>query len=52
MKIKNIGNSLSHIVPELLGQDISHVFDLTRPLVEFRFASVNSVFSSNIFDSY
>lgn len=41
MIIKNIGNSLSHIVPELLGQDISHVFDLTRPLVEFRFASVS-----------
>lgn len=41
MIIRNIGNSLSHILPELIGQDISHVFDLTRPLVEFKFASVS-----------
>lgn len=40
MIIRNIGNSLSHILPELIGQDISNVFDLTRPLVEFKFASV------------
>lgn len=40
MIIRNIGNSLSHILPELIGQDISSVFDLTRPLVEFKFASV------------
>lgn len=42
MIIKNIGNSLSHILPELIGQDISNVFDLTRPLVEFKFASVRN----------
>lgn len=40
MIIKNIGNSLAHILPELIGQDISEVFDLTRPLVDFKFTSV------------
>lgn len=40
MIIKNIGNSLAHILPELIGQDISEVFDLTRPLVDFKFVSV------------
>jgi hypothetical protein len=40
MIIKNIGNSLAHILPELIGQDISEVFDLTRPLVDFQFTSV------------
>lgn len=49
MIIKNIGNSLSHILPELIGQDISNVFDLTRPLVEFKFASVNMNLKTNSF---
>ena len=40
MIIRNIGNSLAHILPELIGQDISEVFDLTRPLVDFKFSSV------------
>ena len=40
MIIRNIGNSLSHILPELISQDISSVFDMTRPLIEFKFASV------------
>jgi len=38
--IKNIGQSLYHIMPELLGQNISQAFDLTRPLIEFKFVSV------------
>lgn len=41
MIIKNIGNSLAHILPELIGQDISEVFDLTRPLIDFKFTSVS-----------
>lgn len=41
MIIKKIGNSLSHILPELVGQDISHVFDLARPLIDFKYASVS-----------
>jgi hypothetical protein len=40
MIIRNIGNSLAHILPELIGQDISEFFDLTRPLVDFKFSSV------------
>ena len=42
--IKNIGQSLYHIMPELLGQNISQAFDLTRPLIEFKFVSVSFVF--------
>lgn len=52
MIIKNIGNSLAHILPELIGQDISEVFDLTRPLVDFKFISVTfpplMVFPTNV----
>ena len=42
MIIKKIGNSLSHILPELIGQDISEVFDLARPLIEFKYSSVSN----------
>lgn len=43
MIIKKIGNSLSHILPELVGQDISRVFDLARPLIEFKYSSVSLI---------
>ncbi|XP_046649708.1 soluble guanylate cyclase 88E-like isoform X2 [Daphnia pulicaria] len=49
MIIKNIGNSLAHILPELIGQDISEVFDLTRPLVDFKFTSILKR-TNNIFE--
>ncbi|XP_046452235.1 soluble guanylate cyclase 88E-like isoform X2 [Daphnia pulex] len=49
MIIKNIGNSLAHILPELIGQDISEVFDLTRPLVDFKFSSILKR-TNNIFE--
>ena len=41
MVIRNIGNSLAHIMPELAGQQICRVFDLLRPLVKFEFVSVS-----------
>lgn len=49
MIIKNIGNSLAHILPELIGQDISEVFDLTRPLIDFKFTSILKR-TNNIFE--
>ena len=39
--IKKIGQSLFHILPELVGQNISQVFDLIRPLIDFKFTSVS-----------
>nr|CAH0110411.1 unnamed protein product [Daphnia galeata] len=49
MIIRNIGNSLAHILPELIGQDISEFFDLTRPLVDFKFSSILKR-TNNIFE--
>lgn len=49
MIIKHIGNSLAHILPELVGQDISRAFDLARPLIEFKYASVRLKLYSNIY---
>jgi len=40
MVIKSIGNSLSHILPNAIGQKVSSVFNVTRPLIEFTFNTV------------
>jgi len=38
--VKNIGNSLTQIVPDLVGKKITAWFDLVRPLIEFKFTTV------------
>ena len=45
MVIKNIGTSLSHILSKAVGQKINDVFNLSRPLIEFKFYTVRQ-FSS------
>lgn len=41
MVIRNIGNSLMVILPELLGNKITAWFDLVRPLIAFKFQTVS-----------
>lgn len=40
MVVRNIGNSLMVILPELLGNKITAWFDLVRPLIAFKFQTV------------
>lgn len=40
MVIRNIGNSLIIILPNLIGKKMTHRFDLVRPLISFKFQSV------------
>ena len=40
MIVKNLGQSMMTILPELIGRKIDEWFDLVRPLVEFRFSGV------------
>ena len=42
MVVKNIGQSMMTILPELIGRKIDEWFDLVRPLVEFRFSGVRT----------
>ncbi|XP_065347406.1 soluble guanylate cyclase 88E-like isoform X1 [Cloeon dipterum] len=49
LKVKSIGNSLTQIVPELIGKKITDWFDLVRPLIEFRFTTILNR-SNNIFE--
>lgn len=41
--VKNIGNSLTQIVPDLVGKKITSWFDLVRPLIEFKFTTVKFI---------
>merc|ERR1719153_1488999 len=49
MIIQSIGRSLNQILPNLIGQKMNDVFDVVRPLVEFKFDSILSR-SNNIFE--
>lgn len=42
MLVRSIGNSLLVILPDLLGKKITNWFDLVRPLIEFKFQTVNN----------
>ena len=42
MVIQSIGRSLNQILPNLMGQKMNDVFDIVRPLVEFKFDSILS----------
>lgn len=41
MVVRSIGNSLMVILPDLVGKKITYFFDLVRPLIAFKFQSVN-----------
>lgn len=41
MLVRSIGNSLMVILPDLLGKKITNWFDLKRPLIAFKFQTVN-----------
>lgn len=43
MVVRNIGNSLMVILPDLVGKKITYFFDLVRPLIAFKFQSVSSI---------
>ena len=49
MTIQTIGRSLQHILPNLPGQKMSDIFDVVRPLIEFKFDNILSR-SNNIFE--
>lgn len=49
MAIQTIGRSLQHILPNLPGQKMSEIFDVVRPLIEFKFDNILSR-SNNIFE--
>lgn len=40
MVVRSIGNSLLVILPELVGKKITNWFDLVRPLIAFKFQTV------------
>lgn len=41
MIVQSIGNSLMVILPDLVGKRITNWFDLVRPLIAFKFQTVN-----------
>jgi len=43
MVVRSIGNSLMVILPDLVGKKITYFFDLVRPLIAFKFQSVNLI---------
>ena len=45
MIVKNTGVSLSHLLPELVGEKISEWFDLKKPLTDFKFQNVRLIYS-------
>ncbi|XP_037071321.1 soluble guanylate cyclase 88E-like [Pollicipes pollicipes] len=47
--VKNLGQSMMTILPELIGKKIDEWFDLVRPLVEFRFSGILKK-TNNIFE--
>lgn len=48
MIVRSIGNSLMVILPDLVGKKITYFFDLVRPLIAFKFQSVNLINVINI----
>lgn len=42
MVVQSIGNSLMVILPDLVGKRITNWFDLVRPLIAFKFQTVNT----------
>lgn len=49
MVVQTIGRSLSQILPNMPGQKMSDMFDVVRPLIEFKFDNILSR-SNNIFE--
>ncbi|XP_059483140.1 soluble guanylate cyclase 88E isoform X2 [Neocloeon triangulifer] len=49
LQVKSIGNSLTQIIPDLVGKKITDWFDLVRPLIEFRFTTILNR-ANNIFE--
>ena len=49
MVVQTIGRSLSQILPAMPGQKMSDMFDVVRPLIEFKFDNILSR-SNNIFE--
>jgi len=49
MGVQTIGRSLSQILPNLPGQKMTEIFDVVRPLIEFKFDNILSR-SNNIFE--
>ncbi|XP_029175781.1 soluble guanylate cyclase 88E [Nylanderia fulva] len=49
MVVRNIGNSLMVILPDLVGKKITYFFDLVRPLIAFKFQSILNR-TNNIFE--
>merc|ERR1712088_925285 len=49
MGVQSIGRSLSQILPNLPGQKMNEIFDVVRPLIEFKFDNILSR-SNNIFE--
>ncbi|XP_037087734.1 soluble guanylate cyclase 88E-like [Pollicipes pollicipes] len=49
LTVRNLGQSILTILPDLLGKRLNDWFDLVRPLVEFRFASILKK-TNNIFE--
>jgi len=49
MAVQTIGRSLNNILPNLPGQRMTEIFDVVRPLIEFKFDNILSR-SNNIFE--
>ena len=49
MGVQTIGRSLQQILPNLPGQKMNDIFDVVRPLIEFKFNNILSR-SNNIFE--
>ena len=49
MGVQTIGRSLNNILPNLPGQKMTEIFDVVRPLIEFKFDNILSR-SNNIFE--
>ena len=49
MNVQTIGRSLHQILPNLPGQKMNEIFDVVRPLIEFKFDNILSR-SNNIFE--
>lgn len=45
MVVRSIGNSLLVVLPDLVGKKITNWFDLVRPLIAFKFQTVNTTLS-------
>ncbi|XP_063398615.1 soluble guanylate cyclase 88E-like isoform X2 [Mytilus trossulus] len=49
LTIRNIGNGLYAVLPSILGRRVNKMFTLIRPLVEFRWESIQ-VHTNNVFE--